>query len=166
MDVRSQIKVHTEERTQVHSAQYSRAVTHPSSNRARRCLTSVIASPSKHWSPLRTSRIFNSDRLICMPNNDVIEHLGMILHIKLGRCRCLTSVSITGFNSAVVAAVDITSLRCYFISSPCSLKTTYYWPLPRMTSAHRVLRYRSVVRRHGSDVVKYCEGGKVYSLMQ
>jgi len=38
-------------RTQVHSAQSSLAVTHPSSNRARRYLTSVTESPSKHWSP-------------------------------------------------------------------------------------------------------------------
>jgi len=36
MDGRSQIKVHTDERTQVHSAQSSLAVTHPSTNQARR----------------------------------------------------------------------------------------------------------------------------------
>jgi len=41
MDGRSQIKVHTDERTQVHSAKSSLAVTHPSTNRARRYLTSV-----------------------------------------------------------------------------------------------------------------------------
>jgi len=35
MDGRSQIKVHNDERTQVHSAQSSVAVTHPSTNRAR-----------------------------------------------------------------------------------------------------------------------------------
>ena len=34
MDGRSQIKVHTDERTQVHSAQSSLAVTHPGTNRA------------------------------------------------------------------------------------------------------------------------------------
>jgi len=33
---RSQIQVHTDERTQVHSAQSSLAVTRPSTNRARR----------------------------------------------------------------------------------------------------------------------------------
>jgi len=38
MDVRSHIKVHTDERTQVHSAQSSLVVTHPSTNRARRYL--------------------------------------------------------------------------------------------------------------------------------
>jgi len=54
MDGRSQIKVHTNERTQVHSAQSSLVVTHPSTNRGRRYLTSVTESPNKHWSPLRT----------------------------------------------------------------------------------------------------------------
>jgi len=54
MDGRSQIKVHTDERTQVHSAQSSLVVTHPSTNRGRRYLTSVTESPNKHWSPLRT----------------------------------------------------------------------------------------------------------------
>jgi len=53
IDGRSQIKVHTDERTQVHSAQPSLAVTHPGTNRTRRYLTSVIESPSKHWSPPR-----------------------------------------------------------------------------------------------------------------
>jgi len=41
MDVWSQI---TDERTQVHSAQFSLVVTHPSTNRARRYLTSVTES--------------------------------------------------------------------------------------------------------------------------
>ena len=50
----SQIKVHTDERTQVHSAQSSLAVTHPGTNRARRSLTSVTESLTEHWSPLRT----------------------------------------------------------------------------------------------------------------
>jgi len=54
---RSQIKVHTDERTQVHSAQSFLAVTHPSTNRARRYLTSVTESSSKHWSPPRTSDV-------------------------------------------------------------------------------------------------------------
>jgi len=59
IDGRSQIKVHTDERTQVHSTQPSLAVTHPGTNRARRYLTSVIESPSKHWSPPRTSKKAN-----------------------------------------------------------------------------------------------------------
>jgi len=41
VDGRSQIKVHTDERTQVQSAWSSLTVTHPSTNRGRRCLTSV-----------------------------------------------------------------------------------------------------------------------------
>jgi len=40
-DGRSQIKVHTDERTQVHSAWSSLTVTHPSTNRGRRCSNSV-----------------------------------------------------------------------------------------------------------------------------
>jgi len=48
MKVRSQIKVHNDERTQVHSFQSSLAVTHPSTNLARRYLTSVTESSSKH----------------------------------------------------------------------------------------------------------------------
>jgi len=48
MDGRSQIKVHTDEQTQVHNAQSSLAVTHPITNRARRYLTSVTKSTSKH----------------------------------------------------------------------------------------------------------------------
>jgi hypothetical protein len=38
---RSQFKVHTDGRTQVHSCGPSLAVTHPSTNRGRRALTSV-----------------------------------------------------------------------------------------------------------------------------
>jgi len=49
----SQIKVHTDEQTQVHSAQPSLAVTHPSTNQAQCYLTSMTKSPSKHWSPPR-----------------------------------------------------------------------------------------------------------------
>ena len=52
MDGRSQIKVHTDERTQVHRAQSSLAVTHPGTDWAQLYLTSVTESPSKHWSPL------------------------------------------------------------------------------------------------------------------
>jgi len=40
VDGRSQIKVHTDERTQVHSARSSMTVTHPSTNRGRLWLTS------------------------------------------------------------------------------------------------------------------------------
>jgi len=54
MDGRSQIKVHTAERTHIHSAQFSLSVTHPRTNQARRYLTSVTESPSKHWLPPRT----------------------------------------------------------------------------------------------------------------
>jgi len=46
IDGRSQIKVHTDERTQVHSARSSLTATHPSTNRGRRCLTSVNVSLS------------------------------------------------------------------------------------------------------------------------
>jgi len=62
IDGRSQIKVHTDKRTQVHSAQPSLAVTHPGTNRARRYLTSVIESPSNHWSPPRC--LFYFGRLV------------------------------------------------------------------------------------------------------
>jgi len=55
IDGRSQIMVRTDEQTQVRSAQSSLMVTHPSTNRARRYLTSVTESPSKHWSLPRTS---------------------------------------------------------------------------------------------------------------
>jgi len=41
IDGRSQIRVHTDERTQIHSAQSSLTVTHPSTNRGRRCITPV-----------------------------------------------------------------------------------------------------------------------------
>jgi len=41
MDGRSQIKVHTDERTQGHSAQSSQAVTHSSTNWARHYFASV-----------------------------------------------------------------------------------------------------------------------------
>jgi len=42
VEYRSQIKVHTDERTQAHGAQCSQVVTHPRTNRGRSCLTSVI----------------------------------------------------------------------------------------------------------------------------
>jgi len=54
MDGRSQIKVHTHERTQVHSTQSALAVAHPSTNQARSYSTSVTQLPSKHWWPPRT----------------------------------------------------------------------------------------------------------------
>jgi len=41
IDGRSQTKVHTDERIQVDSARSSLTVTHSSTNRRRRCLTSV-----------------------------------------------------------------------------------------------------------------------------
>jgi len=41
IDGRSQIKVHTDERTQISSAWSSLTVTHPCTNQDRRCLTSV-----------------------------------------------------------------------------------------------------------------------------
>jgi len=46
IDRRPQIKNHTDERTQVHSARSSMTVNHPSTNRGRRCLTSVNMPPS------------------------------------------------------------------------------------------------------------------------
>jgi len=57
MDGQSQIKVHTDERMQVDHAQSSLAITHLSTNRARRYLTSVTESPSKHWSPPPTGKL-------------------------------------------------------------------------------------------------------------
>jgi len=48
----SQIKVHTDDRTQAHGAQSSLAVARPSINRCRRCLTSVNVPP---WSPSEPS---------------------------------------------------------------------------------------------------------------
>jgi hypothetical protein len=54
-DGRSQFQVHTDERTQVHSARLSLTVTHPSINRGRRALTSMKESLSKPWSPPRPS---------------------------------------------------------------------------------------------------------------
>jgi len=55
MDGQSQ-KVH--ERKQVHSTQSSLVVTHPSTYWARRYLSSVTESPSKHWLPPQTSWTF------------------------------------------------------------------------------------------------------------
>jgi len=49
VDGRSQM-VHTDERTQVHTARSSLAVTHPSTNRGRRCLTSMNVPLSQPWS--------------------------------------------------------------------------------------------------------------------
>ena len=75
MDGRSQIKVHTDERTQVHSAHSALAVTHPGTNRARRYLTSVTESPSKHWSPLWTFHVARTlmpvDRLRDVPERAI-----------------------------------------------------------------------------------------------
>jgi len=71
MDCRSPIKVHTDKWTQVHSAQSSLVVTHPRTNRARRYLTSVTGSPSKHWSPPHTCYVPNaaSQTQLCMGYN-------------------------------------------------------------------------------------------------
>jgi len=41
IDGRSQIKVHTDERTHVHTAHSTLVITHPSTNRGSRALTSV-----------------------------------------------------------------------------------------------------------------------------
>ena len=46
IDDRSQFQVHTDERTNGHSAQSSLVVTHPSTNRGRRALTTVNESLS------------------------------------------------------------------------------------------------------------------------
>jgi len=59
MDGRSQINVHTDEWTDIDNAQSSVTVTHPSTNRAWRYLTSVTESTSKHWSPPRTSKLID-----------------------------------------------------------------------------------------------------------
>jgi len=59
-DGRSQIKVHTDERTHVQSAQSSPTATHPSTNRARRYLTSDPshqASIGHHRRPKREARV-------------------------------------------------------------------------------------------------------------
>jgi len=64
MDGRSQIKVHTNERTQVHSAQSSLAVTHPSTKRARHYLTSVTESLNKHWSSRQCQSVKTVERSI------------------------------------------------------------------------------------------------------
>jgi len=53
---RSQIKVHTDEQTQDHSARSSLTVTHPSTNRGRRWLPSVTC----HWAIIRHSKPFSS----------------------------------------------------------------------------------------------------------
>jgi len=47
IDGRPQIQVHTDEQTQVHSARSLLVVTHPSTNRCRRALTSVNVPLSK-----------------------------------------------------------------------------------------------------------------------
>jgi hypothetical protein len=73
LDGRSQIKVHTDERTQIHSAQSSLMVTYPGTNRARRYSTSVTKSLSKHWSPMWTTRKLN---LLCiLHSTDVCNNL-------------------------------------------------------------------------------------------
>jgi len=71
MDDRSHIKVHTDERTQVYSAQSSLAVTHSSIDRVRRYLTAVTESPSKHWSPPRTSPYKMSDVILEATYNEL-----------------------------------------------------------------------------------------------
>jgi len=53
-DGRSQIKVHTDERTQVYSAQ---VVTHPSTYRGRRALTSVNVPQSWPLSPPQVYKV-------------------------------------------------------------------------------------------------------------
>jgi len=63
MDGRLQIKVHTNEWTQVQSPQSSLAVTHPGTNRARRYLTSVTESQSKLWSPPQTLYSYSKTRM-------------------------------------------------------------------------------------------------------
>jgi len=62
MDGQSQIKVHTDKRTQVHSAQSSLAVIHPSTNQAWRYLASVTEFPASIGRPPRTSAF---DGLLC-----------------------------------------------------------------------------------------------------
>jgi len=84
MDDRSQINVHTDERTQVHSAQSSLVVTHPSYNRARRYLTSVTESPSKHWSPPLTSKLFQTATAECLkPRHHGFRHSAIAVWKRL-----------------------------------------------------------------------------------
>jgi len=59
IDGRTQIKVYTDELTQVHSAQSSLVVTQPSTNQAHRYLTSVTshrATIDRHCGPQRNNR--------------------------------------------------------------------------------------------------------------
>jgi len=57
-DGRSHIKVLTDERTQIHSAQSSHMVTHPSTNRARRYLTFVTKQVSAATAGLKEEKRF------------------------------------------------------------------------------------------------------------
>jgi len=81
---RSQIKIDTDERTQVHSAWYSLTVTHPNTNRGRRCLTSV----NQPWSPpcielewCWINRAQYLDMMMSVPKNwsTSAERLSMVL---------------------------------------------------------------------------------------
>jgi len=65
MDGRSQIKVHTDERTQVHSAQSSLAVTHPSNNHI-----SETVRPGAKRTNLRTDRILTD---VVIPSSSPIR---------------------------------------------------------------------------------------------
>jgi len=60
IDGRSQIKVHTDERTKVNSAQSSLTVTHPSTNWARRFLTFHRASIDRHRAPDNLRDVYSS----------------------------------------------------------------------------------------------------------
>jgi len=59
MDGRSKIKIHNDERTQVHSPQSSMVATHPSTNRARR------------WAYLTSVTVFTEQALV--PPADLIN---------------------------------------------------------------------------------------------
>jgi len=87
MDGRSQIKVHTDERTHVHSAQSSLAVTHPSTNRARRYLNSVTESPSKHWSTLDSMVESKRPHLLCFSFATFFHHIFYLTLLDI--CRAI-----------------------------------------------------------------------------
>jgi len=85
MDGQPQIKVYTVERTRVHSAQSSLVVTQVitgGGGGARRYLTSVTESPSKHWSPPRTFRWQGVRRRTVFYNHRV-PALHLFIHLSL-----------------------------------------------------------------------------------
>jgi len=140
IDGRSQIKVHTDERTQVHNARSSLTVTHPSTNRGRRCLTC-------HWASFGRDRAFGISYCDHRHNHSNSIPIGYRSHSDLTSGSTFDQLQFTciisrwslylyisrschkSFFSFIVKLSNL--LRSFHIKTCCECLSLHIWPVAR-----------------------------------